>query len=279
MSLSLHGKVAIVTGGSRGIGAAIAVELAKRGANVVITFVSENSVSVAQDVVNSVKALGNGADAVAVRADVSSPDSPVRVIEATVKAFGEHIDILVNNAGITSKLPVSEVTPANFQESIDVNLKGPFFMSQAVIPHLRRPGRIINITSVAARGGYASASLYLASKAGLEGFTRALAAELGPAGHTVNAVEPGVTETDMARDSGASEAHGEHVKMIVAMTPFENRMGKPEDVASVVAMLAEEQANWVTGQTISASGGSQCCRLPSSPKYTAAIPLRSHFKI
>ncbi|KAK1448647.1 short chain dehydrogenase [Colletotrichum melonis] len=252
---SLHGKVAIVTGGSRGIGAAIAVELAKRGANVVITFVSENSVGVAQDVVNSVKALGNGVDAVAVRADVSSPDSPVRIIEATVKAFGEHIDILVNNAGITSKLPVSDVTPANFQESIDVNLKGPFFMSQAVIPHLRRPGRIINITSVAARGGYASASLYLASKAGLEGLTRALAAELGPAGHTVNAVEPGVTETDMSRDSGASEAHGEHVKMIVAMTPLENRMGKPEDVAYVVAMLAEEQANWVTGQTISASGG------------------------
>ncbi|KAK1623464.1 short chain dehydrogenase [Colletotrichum phormii] len=252
---SLDGKVAIVTGGSRGIGAAIALELAKRGANVVITYVAEKSESLAQDIVNSIKASGNGADAIAVQADISSPDSPTRIVEAAVKVFGEHIDILVNNAGITSKLPVSAVTPADFQESIDVNLKGPFFMSQAVIPHLRRPGRIINITSVAARGGYASASLYLASKAGLEGLTRALAAELGPAGHTVNAVEPGVTETDMARESGASESHGEHVKMIVAMTPFENRMGRPEDVASVVAMLAEEQANWVTGQTISASGG------------------------
>ncbi|KXH68546.1 short chain dehydrogenase [Colletotrichum salicis] len=252
---SLDGKVAIVTGGSRGIGAAIALELAKRGANVVITYVSEKSESLAQNVVNSIKALDNGANAIVVQADISSPGSPTQIVEATVKVFGQHIDILVNNAGMTSKLPVSAVTPADFQESIDVNLKGPFFMSQAVIPRLRRPGRIINITSVAARGGYASASLYLASKAGLEGLTRALAAELGPAGHTVNAVEPGVTETDMARESGASEAHGEHVKMIVAMTPFENRMGRPEDVASVVAMLAEEQANWVTGQTISASGG------------------------
>ncbi|KAK1585747.1 short chain dehydrogenase [Colletotrichum navitas] len=253
--LSLRNRVAIVTGGSRGIGAAIAIELAKRGANVVITYVSDTSQGLAAEVVERINALENATRAIAVQADVSSTEAPQQVVDAAVAAFGEHIDILVNNAGVTSKLAVSQVTPADFQESMNVNLRGPFFMAQAVIPHLRRPGRIINITSVAARGGYASASLYLSSKAGLEGLTRALAAELGPAGHTVNTVEPGVTETDMARDSGASDAHGQYVKMIVSMTPFENRMGKPEDVASVVAMLAEPQANWVTGQTISASGG------------------------
>ncbi|KZL79979.1 short-chain dehydrogenase reductase sdr [Colletotrichum incanum] len=254
-SLSLQNKVAIVTGGSRGIGAAIAIELAKRGANVVVTYVSDKSEDLAKEVVKRINAQDNTTRAIAVQADVASTESPKQVIEATVAAFGEHIDILVNNAGVTSKLAVSQVTPEDFQESMNINLRGPFFMAQAVIPHLRRPGRIINITSVAARGGYASASLYLSSKAGLEGLTRALAAELGPAGHTVNTVEPGVTETDMARDSGASDAHGQYVKMIVSMTPFENRMGKPEDVASVVAMLAEPQASWVTGQTISASGG------------------------
>ncbi|OBR03387.1 Short chain dehydrogenase [Colletotrichum higginsianum IMI 349063] len=252
---SLRGKVAIVTGGSRGIGAAIAVELAKRGANVTITYVSETSESLAAEVVQRIENMDNEARATAIRADVSSVEQCKKVVEATIALYGEHVDILVNNAGITSKLSVPDITPADFEQAINTNLRGPLFMAQAVIPHLRRPGRIINITSVAARGGYASASLYLASKAGLEGLTRALAAELGPAGHTVNAVEPGVTETDMARDSGASDAHGQYVKMIVSMTPLENRMGKPEDVASVVAMLAEPQASWVTGQTISASGG------------------------
>ncbi|KAJ0158114.1 3-oxoacyl-[acyl-carrier-protein] reductase FabG [Colletotrichum tanaceti] len=253
---SLHGKVAIVTGGSRGIGAAIAIELAKRGANVIITYVSETSVGLAAEVVGRIENMDNEARAMAMRADVSSMEQCKVVVEATIARYGGgHVDILANNAGITSKLSVPDITPADFERAINTNLGGPLFMAQAVIPHLRRPGRIINITSVAARGGYASASLYLASKAGLEGLTRALAAELGPAGHTVNAVEPGVTETDMARDAGASDAHGQHVKMIVAMTPLENRMGRPEDVASVVAMLAEPQAGWVTGQTISASGG------------------------
>lgn len=222
---------------------------------VTITYVSEKSKDLAKKVVDSINDLDNEGRAIAVQADVSSTESPKIVVEATVAAFGKHIDILVNNAGVTSKLSLSQITPDDFQEIININLRGPLFMTQAVLPFLRRPGRIINITSVAARQGYASASLYLASKTGLEGLTRALAAELGPAGHTVNTVEPGATETDMAIDSGNSEAHKDYVKMIVSMTPFENRIGKPEDVASVVAMLAEPQARWVTGQTISASGG------------------------
>ncbi|OLN81948.1 putative oxidoreductase [Colletotrichum chlorophyti] len=252
---TLHNKVAIVTGGARGIGAAIAVELARRGANVAITYVSDASKSTADEVVAIITALDNEARAIAVQADVGSSDSPKRVIEAVFKAFGQHIDILVNNAGVVSMTPLQGITAGDFQTVMDINLRGPLLMAQAVLPRLRRPGRIINISSVAARQGYASSSLYLASKAGLEGLTRALASELGPAGHTVNAVEPGVTETDMARDTRSTATHGNYVETIVAGTPFENRIGRPEDVALVVAMLAEPQASWVTGQTISASGG------------------------
>ncbi|TQN64132.1 Dehydrogenase OXI1 [Colletotrichum shisoi] len=156
---SLRGKVAIVTGGSRGIGAAIAVELAMRGANVTVTYVSETSESLAAEVVERIGNMDNEARATAMRADVSSIEQCKKVVEATIALCGEHVDILVNNAGITSKLSVPDITPADFEQAINTNLRGPLFMAQAVIPHLRRPGRIINITSVAARSGYASASL------------------------------------------------------------------------------------------------------------------------
>ncbi|KAM6525766.1 hypothetical protein FALCPG4_011301 [Fusarium falciforme] len=253
-TLGLANQVAIVTGAARGIGAAIALELARRGAKVVITYVSEISEGAAAKVVSDINSLGNGSSAIMIRADSGSIDGHKTVIEATTAAFGEHIDILVNNAAIVCTKPLNDISNDDFNNSMNVNIRGPFLLTRALLPHLRTPGRIINISSVVARQGHPASSVYLASKAGLEGLTRALAAELGPAGHTVNAIEPGTTETDAIRAGRQIAAFDQVVVNQIAMTPL-GRIGKPEDVAMAVAMLTDPQARWITGQCISVSGG------------------------
>jgi len=265
--LTLAGKVAIVTGASRGIGAGIAWELAKRGAKarlsadtyidwnltskqVVITYTSDSSTTAVEDLVSKVQELNNGSSAIAVKADLSQLEAPEKIVTATTKEFGNDIDILVNNAGIEMVKPLIELTPTDFSHIFNINVRATFFMTQSVLPYLRAPGRIINITSVGARGGYAKLSAYCASKAAVEGFTRSLAAEIGVDGHTVNAVEPGPTETEMI-----DKIPKELVERQKAMTAVGNRLGSVEDVALIVAWLAEEQSRWVSGQSISASGG------------------------
>jgi 3-oxoacyl-[acyl-carrier protein] reductase len=250
MSLSLRNRVAIVTGASRGIGYGIALELAKRGAKVVITYTSAMSAEPVNDLIAQIRSLNNGADAIGCRSDLSTLEAPKIIVDATIAYFGQHIDILVNNAGIEKVVPFKELTTEDFSQVFDLNVRGVFFLSQAVLPHLRKPGRIINISSVGARHGFAQLSTYCASKAAMEGFTRSLAKEIGSDGHTVNAVEPGPVETEMIH-----KIPKDIVDMQKRETPMENRLATVEEIALIVAWLAEDQSRWVTGQTISASGG------------------------
>ncbi|KAF2175030.1 dehydrogenase with different specificitie [Zopfia rhizophila CBS 207.26] len=234
---SLAGKVAIVTGSSRGIGAGIALELARRGAKVTIVYTSTKSEALANDIASKLESLGNGSQAIVVRADLSQVNAGEKTVEATLAAFGNSIDILVNNAGIAFSRSILETTARDFSDIFNVNVRGALLMTKAVVPHLRAPGRIINLSSVGGRCGFANLALYSSSKAALEGLTRGLAAELGDVGHTVNAVEPGPVESDMLDDIPK-----ETVEMQKKTTP-------------IVGWLAEEQSRWISGQTISASGG------------------------
>ena len=248
--MSLAGKIAIVTGASRGIGYGIALELAKRGAKVVLTYTSESSGKAVDQLISQIRALNNGADAVGYRADLSKIESIKTIVEGTTSAFGPHIDILVNNAGMEKVVPFSELIVEEYTQVFDLNVRAVMFLTQAVLPHLRKPGRIINISSVGARAGFAQLTTYCASKAAMEGFTRSLAKEIGPDGHTVNAIEPGPVETEMIK-----KIPKDIVDMQKRDTPMENRLATVEEIALVVAWIAEDQSRWITGQTISASGG------------------------
>ncbi|KAI5831863.1 NAD(P)-binding protein [Schizophyllum commune Tattone D] len=250
-NLALAGKVAIVTGSSRGIGEGIAYELARQGAKVMITYTSISSQDRADALVARIASLNNGSAAASVRADLRLPESPAVIVDATLKAFStDAIDVLVNNAGVEQNRLITDVSAEDINRVFDVNVRGAMLMTRAVIPHLRAPGRIVNISSLGARRGFSGYTVYCASKAALEGFTRALAVELGAAGHSVNAVAPGPTESDMLYT--LSEEILETQKK---RTPMQNRIGTKDDIAQVVAWLASESSRWVTGQTISATGG------------------------
>ncbi|WBW74837.1 versicolorin reductase [Schizosaccharomyces osmophilus] len=251
--MSLENKVAIVTGGSRGIGAAIAETLARRGAKVAITFTSESSKGITEKLVNKIKGFGTSADAISIQADLRDVANAKHIVDATVKAFGPTIHILVNNAGFLDKAkPIGTTTLDQFNTIFDLNVRAVFFMTESVAPHLPKDkgGRIINIGSIAGRKGYAQFPLYCASKVAIEGFTRCWAAELGPQGHTVNQVNPGPVVTDML-DTFELEI----VKAQEQATPYEQRNANPEEIAAIVGFLVEDNGRWVTGQVISASGG------------------------
>jgi 3-oxoacyl-[acyl-carrier protein] reductase len=205
--------------------------------------------------VSRINGLGNGSSAVKIQVDVAHADAPRTVVDQTLAAFGPSIDILVNNAGIGTRKPFLETTVEDFDYAINVNLRGAFFMSQAVVPHLRRPGRIINISSIVSRTGGPFYGVYAASKAGLEGFTRSLAAAVGPYGHSVNAVLPGLTDTDMLQSITADEESANFHRAVAAATPMEGRVAAPEEIARVVTFLAGPNSQWVTGQSVSVTGG------------------------
>lgn len=270
--MSLQGKIAIVTGASRGIGAGIALDLAKQGAKVCIhlylrndianplqltlTYTSASSANAIDAVCSQIQALNNGSAAIKVQADLRHPDAPGQILAATFKAFqtadkDTKIDILVNNAGVSLCKNLVESSQEDISSVFDINVYGLINMTRAVIPHLHNPGRIINLSSVAARRGSPGFSVYSASKAAVEGFTRSLACELGPVGCTVNAVQPGAVESDMLRQEVPSAV----VAYIQENTPLGNRIAIPEDIARVVTFLAGEGAGWVTGQSICVSGG------------------------
>ncbi|KAH7032176.1 short chain dehydrogenase [Macrophomina phaseolina] len=252
-ALTLAEKVAIVTGGSRGIGAAIAIELAKRGAKVAITFVSPSSEKLADEVISKIKSLNNGASAIKIKADMHELGSPEKIITETTAAFGNSIDILVNNAGAAYIAPLAQVTAEGFTNVMNINVRSVVLTTQAALPHLRSPGRIINIGSAMGRLGQPGVSIYSATKAALEALTRGWAAELGPAGHTVNVVAPALTATETNRSAGVTES--DLAAGMRQMTPMEHRLGEPEDIALAVAMIAEPSSRWITGQTIQAGGG------------------------
>lgn len=236
----LTGRVALVTGGSRGIGAAIAISLAEAGASVAVNY-REKQVD-AQSVVDALRGLG--AKAAAVRADVSKAAEVTGMIDAVGRDLGP-VDILVNNAGVGLVRGVDDLTEADFDLTIAVNLKSVFLCTQAVLPGMRRRkwGRIVNISSGAARGAGGVGPHYNASKAGMEGMTRGYAARLVKEGITVNAVAPSLIETDMVKQGLASAA---------SRIPL-GRFGKPEECAAIVLMLVGNE--YMTGQTVALSGG------------------------
>ena len=240
MAQPLASRTALVTGASRGIGKACALALAEAGANVAINYATRKAD--AEAVAESVRRLGR--KAVALQADVSQSQAVAALVRATESALGP-IDILVNNAGIALRRGLDDLTEEDFDRTIAVNLKSAFLCTQAVLAGMRarRWGRIINISSGAARGGGVVGAHYNASKAGMEGLARGYAARLASHGVTVNAVSPSQVETDMTAGRAAENA---------ARIPV-GRMGTVDEVAIVVVMLAQNA--YMTGQTVQANGG------------------------
>ncbi|MCC5636455.1 3-oxoacyl-[acyl-carrier-protein] reductase [Nostoc sp. CHAB 5844] len=242
---SLQGKVAIVTGGSRGIGRAIALELAKYGASVVVNYASSSTA--ADNVVTEIRSVGG--EAIALQADVSQADQVDALINATTEKFGR-VDILVNNAGITRDTLLLRMKPEEWQAVIDLNLTGVFLCTRAVskIMLKQRSGRIINIASVAGQMGNPGQANYSAAKAGVIGFTKTVAKELSTRGVTVNAVAPGFITTDMTSNLSNTEE-------ILKYIPL-GRYGQPEEVAGMVRFLAADPAaTYITGQVFNVDGG------------------------
>lgn len=239
-------KAAIVTGASRGIGRAAALRLAKMGMNIVFTY--NSGIEAAEET----KALceAEGVKVLAVQADVSSSESCDQLVEQTLEAFGR-VDVLVNNAGITRDGLIIRMSDEQFDQVIDTNLKGAFYMMRAVSKQMmkQRSGRIINISSVVGVMGNAGQVNYAASKAGVIGMTKSLARELASRKVTVNAVAPGMIETDMT--AVMSEKAKEAMKAAIPV----GEMGKPEDIAGTIAFLAGEEGRYITGQVICVDGG------------------------
>ena len=245
----LAGKVAIVTGASKGIGAAIAKELAAAGAAVAVNYSSDKEG--AARTVSEIKDAGG--KAIAIQGSVSNADDVTRIFEETEKAFGS-VDVLVNNAGVFQFEPFEAVTDKEFHREFDTNVLGPFFTIQQALKHFPASGgSIINISSIASENPVPNSSLYSATKGAIDTLTMALAKELGPRNIRVNAVAPGHTETEGTIRVGF--VGSEKAKELVAETPLGGRFGRPEEVARVVVFLASNDAGWLTGERISASGG------------------------
>ena len=244
--MKFEGKTALVTGGSRGIGRAICLELAGGGANVVLCYAGNEAA--AQETVRAVEALG--VKALAVRCDVSDAAGVDELAKAAVETFGR-IDILVNNAGITRDNLLMRMSEADFDQVVAANLKGAFLCMKAVSRLMlkQRYGRIVNLSSVVGLRGNAGQVNYAASKAGVIGMTKSLAKELASRGVTVNAVAPGFIETDMT--AALSESARAAAQGSIPM----NRLGGPEDVAKAAAFLAGDGAAYITGQVLAVDGG------------------------
>jgi 3-oxoacyl-[acyl-carrier protein] reductase len=238
---ALKDRVAIVTGASAGIGRVIAERLAQEGAAMVVNY--GKSADKAKEVVATIESRGG--KAVAIQADMSKVADARRLVRDTMRHFGR-LDILVNNAGISLAKSLVETTEQEFDEIFALNVKGPYFALQEAAKVIADGGRIVNISSGGTHLGIPGATAYLGTKAALEQFTKGLAHELAPKGVTVNTVSPGFTDTAMLWDS-FREAGAE-------MSPLK-RLGRPQDIADVVAFVVSDQGGWLTGQTIHASGG------------------------
>ncbi|KAK6542779.1 hypothetical protein TWF694_006721 [Orbilia ellipsospora] len=259
MTLPLVDKVAIITGGSRGLGADMAIALAKAGAKVAIIYTSESSTVSATEIVAQINSLpitsqSSTPSAISLQADLRDSASFPKIISSalTLSSTSEDpkINIIVNNAAVQLALPISDITPQSFIDTYNLNVLAPILLLQAALPHLAPNSRIINISSVGGRSGFAGLSLYCSSKAALEGLTRSWAAELGENGTTVNAVACGPIQTDML-DTIPERIKGRQKED----TPVEKRFGTKEEVSNVVVWLAGEGSGWVSGQTINVSGG------------------------
>lgn len=221
---------------------------------VAFNYVSDASAPKAQELVKAIQA--SGGDAVCVQADMANASAPSRILETTLQAFAtDRVDILVNNAGLGQNTPLQDVTPEEYEKLMNVNVRAVIFMTQQVLPYLKgSSNRIINLSSISARGGYATQTVYAATKAAVEGFTRVWAKELGHSHKvTVNAVNPGPVDTDMYRAAG--EVHLARMEEQNKAVPAAPRCGTGQDVADIITFLCSEKARWVTGDVICANGG------------------------
>ncbi|MEV7598088.1 3-oxoacyl-ACP reductase family protein [Kitasatospora sp. NPDC089797] len=241
---ALDGKVALVTGGSRGIGAAVALRLAEEGAEVALTY--QGSADRAEEVVAKITAMGR--TGWAVRADSADPAAVHGAVAAVAERFGR-LDVLVNNAGVGAVGPIERTAVEEVDRVLEVNVRAPYLYARAAVEHLADGGRIVTIGScMAQRVAFGGAALYATSKAALIGLTKALARELGPRGITVNLVHPGPIDTDMNPADGES---ADFQRGFVAL----GRYGTPADVAGAVAYLAGEDGRYVSGAELSVDGG------------------------
>ena len=248
MSRKLEGKVAVVTGASKGIGAAIAKQLAGEGAAVVVNYAS--SKQGADRVVAEI--VKNGGRAVAVKANLASPPEVERLFSESHKAFGR-LDVLVNNAGVYEFAPLENVTAEHYHKQFDLNVLGLLLASQAAVRQFGSDGgSIINISSVVATLAPPNTSVYSATKAAVNAVTRSLAQELGPRKVRVNSINPGMVETEGVHAAGIAES--DFRKQVEAQTPL-GRIGQPQDIAPMAAFLASPESAWITGESFYISGG------------------------
>ncbi len=243
----LQGKVAVVTGASKGIGAAIARSLAAEGAAVVVNYAS--SKAGADAVVDAIAKAGG--KAVAVQGDVSKPGDAEAVVAAALKAFGR-LDVLVNNAGVYEMRPLEAVDEEHYRRIFDVNVLGLLLATKAAAPHLGEGSSVINISSVVSKLHPPGSAVYSGTKGAVDAINGVLAKELGARKIRVNAINPGVVETEGTHTAGFIGTDFE--KYVVSQTPL-GRTGQPDDIAAVAVFLASDDSRWLTGETIVASGG------------------------
>jgi acetoacetyl-CoA reductase len=245
-ALNLRESVAVVTGASRGLGAAIAEEFGRGGAKVVVNYAG--SQEPAEEVASKINEIGGGGEAIVVQADVSDPEQAQSLIDEAVEQFGR-VDILVNNAGINVDKPIDQMEIEDWDQVVQLDLNGVFYATHAALPHMieQENGAIVNISSVVGETGNVMQANYSAAKAGLLGFTKTAALELAQNNITVNAVAPGFTETDMVG------AIPEEVQEQILKTIPLGRFGKPEEVAQAVRFVVEN--DYITGATLDVNGG------------------------
>lgn len=245
MDQNLVGKVALVTGASRGMGREIAEKLALHGAKVVVNYAS--SPGKAEEVVSEIKKKGG--EAIAVQADISQVAELEQLFQTTLEVYGQ-IDILVNNAGIMITKPILNMTEEDFDRQFAINVKGTFFACQQAAKHMSENGRIINFSTSVTGQMFPTYSVYAGTKGAVEQFTRQLAKEFGRKGITINAVSPGPVNTELFTVGKTVE----EIANVGNMNSF-GRLGEPDDISNVVLFLASKESQWVTGQTIRVNGG------------------------
>lgn len=242
---TLTDKVILVTGASRGIGAAIARKLSSEGAKIIVNYAGGKDA--ADQVVAELKE--NGGDAIAVQADVSKSADVKNLFDTAIAHYGK-IDVLVNNAGIMILKPIKDTTDEDFERQFDINVKGTFNTLREAATKLADKGTIINFSTTVNRVMIPTYATYVATKSAVEQLTRVFAKEMGPRGINVNSVSPGPTSTDLFMNGKSQEV----IDRLASMAAF-NRLGKPEEIAEVVAFLASDAAKWITGQNIGVNGG------------------------